>query len=162
MYSTCSHTTYAKSAMLNIWVTNTSLHISSFIPFLDSELHSFTAKELPSAPSHLPVSPQDNIFSTLSWTRQPPIYPPGHICPVWQWLQNGPAWEERPSVKISPRLSIHQPPRRGARLQESLPLPGCPATYPDGWLTTSSRFSAESQRAWSGQSWQIGNSNYSW
>lgn len=152
MFSTCSTHKTSKSTMLNIWaVTNTSLHISLFIPFLDSPapINSFLLRKENGCPRHLisHVSARQH-FSTLSWTLQTPIYPPRHICPAWQWLQNGPVWQERPSVKISPCRSIHQPPWRGARFQEALPFPGCPATYLDGWLTTWRRFSAESQWDW--------------
>lgn len=73
-----------------------------------------------------------NIFSNLSRTLQTLIYPPRHICPMWQWLQNGRVWEERPSVRISPFRSIHQPPGSS--------LPGGPAfswlsNYLSVWLT---------------------------
>ena len=64
---------------------------------------------------------EDNIFSILSWREQTLIYPPRHICPMWQWLQNGPVWEEKPSVKISPQWSIYQLPQRDAHFQEAQP-----------------------------------------
>lgn len=143
--------------MLNMWVvTNTSLHISSFIHFLDSPapINSFLLQQENGSLRHFisRVSARQHFLHPILNTANSHLSSRTHFCPVWQWLQSGPVWQERPSVKISPRRSIHQPPWRGARFQEALPFPGCPATYLDGWMTTWRRFSAESQWAWSGQS----------
>lgn len=85
-----------RSIMTNIWGwATTSLHISSFTPF---SWQPSSYKLLPFYSGKMAICATvclitgDNIFSTLSWTQQTPIYPPGHVLPSLTMTS------ERPSV----------------------------------------------------------------